>query len=514
MRNLKKVLSLVMALALVLSLGVTALAVTVNNEDGGEYTAYQIFKGKYDEKVGLYEIEWGAHIDQAKFLEALRAAKILPELEEEAEELSAAEVASALQNLSKENQTKLSQIAYDCKTGNGTPITDKTELAPGYYVLVETKDGGDKLVNQALLAFVGDEVNITTKVEAPSFDKQVEDTNDSTDDENVWGESSDHDIGDDVNFKLIAKMPSTLDGYETYWMIFHDKMDSTLKDPTNFTVTVNGTKYTSDQFAANGIEVKTTGFDDDCTFEVIIKDVLKLGAVASTEENPCYVTVDFTATLGDNAVIGQPGNKNTGKLEYDNNPNVTEPEPGNGSETPEDTVVVFTYEVDADKYDGDTGALLEGAGFTLYKWVDGAEAGYDPENPESDKNATGDATGAWVKVGDEITGTANFEFKGLDDGKYKLVETTVPTGYNQAADIEFEITADHDETTDGNYTLEVKAGETIMDGGKVTYDVDNFRGVTLPSTGGIGTTIFYVAGTILLVGAAILLVAKRRVTAE
>ena len=168
---------------------------------------------------------------------------------------------------------------------------------------------------------------------------------------------------------------------------------------------------------------------------------------------------------------------------------------------------MFTYDAIVNKVDGE-GEALEGAGFTLYKWV-------------ADENN-------WVAVGDEITGVTTFTFEGLDVGKYKLVETTVPNGYNKAADIIFYVEATYDDTKDpveltglvvkdedGN----VISGENLTftadkTEGEVETDVVNKAGIELPSTGGMGTTIFYIFGGALVVIAVVLLVTKKRMTTE
>ena len=197
-------------------------------------------------------------------------------------------------------------------------------------------------------------------------------------------------------------------------------------------------------------------------------------------------------------MIGSAGNPNQAKLEYSNNPY------GDGTgKTPWDKVIAFTYQLVANKVDKD-GAPVVGAGFTLYKWSN-----------EQDK---------YVAVGSEIKGVTTFNFKGIDAGKYKLVESTVPDGYTKAEDLVFTVVATYD-TED----LEPKFGTlTIKDGNKVisegegnvftvnlaagsfTTNVVNLTGTTLPSTGGMGTTVFYVVGGGLMAVAVVLLVTKKR----
>ena len=236
--------------------------------------------------------------------------------------------------------------------------------------------------------------------------------------------------------------------------------------------------------------------------------------------NSSVVTVEFTAVLNENANIGSLGNPNEVYLEYSNNPNKSEAgdnTPGTPDQpdqpdqpedehetgkTPNDVVIVFTYKVVVNKVDNE-GNDLPGAGFTLYK-----------KDAES---------GEYVELAAVEAGTATqFSFVGLDDGEYKLVETDTPQGYNSIEDIEFTVTAEHDILSD-NPALTSLSGEAVS--GEVTFtpvvsqgslstDVVNNKGTTLPETGGMGTSIFYILGSILAVAAVVLLVKKKRMGAE
>ncbi|MDD5945435.1 MAG: SpaA isopeptide-forming pilin-related protein, partial [Clostridia bacterium] len=192
------------------------------------------------------------------------------------------------------------------------------------------------------------------------------------------------------------------------------------------------------------------------------------------------------------------------KLEYSNNPyDSSSGKPNDTGKTPEDKVTVFTYKLVVNKVDGNKQAL-EGAGFTLYKY-------------DSDANN-------YAAVGDEIKGVTTFTFTGLDAGKYKLVETTVPDGYNQADDLEFTVEATYDTDSidpklkdlvvkdkDGNeISGSEKVFSIILGEGKVITDVVNNSGTELPSTGGMGTYMFYIIGGIMVAVAIVLIVSKKR----
>jgi fimbrial isopeptide formation D2 family protein/LPXTG-motif cell wall-anchored protein len=220
------------------------------------------------------------------------------------------------------------------------------------------------------------------------------------------------------------------------------------------------------------------------------------------------IKITYTATLTDDAVIGAPGNPNSYKVVYASDPNwtatpgpgeTTPPEPPT-SETPAKKNVVFTYKLIVNKVDDD-GNDLTGANFALYKWT-------DPANP-ADVNAAG-----WTIVGAEITATdiSAFEFNGLDDGIYKLVETKTPdASYNQIDPIMFEITATHNDT-DYSFVLDTDLPNSNVSGGEITVEVENNKGIVLPGTGGIGTTIFYIVGSLMVTGALVLFIVRKRMS--
>ena len=247
--------------------------------------------------------------------------------------------------------------------------------------------------------------------------------------------------------------------------------------------------------------------DGTTTLTVSIDDAK---AAPVSAGNKAVITVEYTATLNEEAVPGGAGNVNKATLEYSNDPNWD----GNGNPptgtTPEEVAVVFTLKTIVNKveknpnYDPNVEGSeefipLKGAGFTLYKK---------------------DVSGEYIQVGEEVKGEemTQFVFSGLDDGDYMLKETTTPVGYNTIEDIYFTITAEH--TVEGLTTLEgtnaengnVFTGE--LTAGSLTTNVENNKGATLPETGGIGTTIFYALGGLLTVGAVVLLVTKKRMSAD
>ena len=365
------------------------------------------------------------------------------------------------------------------KVSNGNEFND---VAQGYYLIAETEKGADPdTVSKVMLDTKGkNELTVETKEGTVDFEKKVKETNDTTGAISGWQDGADYDIGDAVPFQLKATLPNDFEDYTTYQLTFHDKQSSGLTFNRNSVVVKIGNTEVAEGYSV----VEKPGCDNDCTFHIIFNDLTE-----TTAENGSVITVEYTSTLNSGAVIGSVGNPNEARVEYTN-----------GSSTDEtvwDKVIVFRYDFVVNKVDGDENPLT-GADFTLYK-----------------QEGTSLVEVARKSVNDDGT---TFTFTGLDAGTYKLVETTVPAGYNKADDIEFTITAEY-EVSDPDpkfisLTTDVTSITDKNENGILVTDVENNAGVELPSTGGIGTTIFYAAGGILVVGAAVLLFAKKRTENE
>lgn len=490
MKHMKKLASFLLALVMVFSLATTAFAAdtTITAPAGSTrtYDVYQIFTGDLSGKV-LSNVKWGKNgtgtVGEAVPQDTLDAlAKV--------NSLSDTEKLAAISKYVNLNSEKFGTVS------DGSPLNAPT----GYYLIKDNGPVGDGEAYSLYVVQIVGPTTISPKVSTVTSEKKVDDKNDSntTQDEVKWEDSADYDIGDDVPFQLKATIAQDYDNYKVYKLTFHDKESAGLTfKPDTVVVKIDGTTVDSSKY-----EVVTTGLTDGDTFEVRFADLKSTAAKAGS-----VITVEYSSTLNDQAVLGSTGNPNTMHVTYSNNPN--DEQGGENGKTPDDTVIVFTYKVVANKvtknpdYDPEVEGSeqyipLKGAGFTLYK-----------------KNASGKyvAVGSEVK-GDEMT---TFEWKGLDDGDYKISETTTPAGYNTIADIEFTITAEHDVLPD-NPTLTSLSGGNKFTGevstGAVSADIENNAGSTLPETGGIGTTIFYVIGSILVLGAVVLLVTKKRMGAS
>lgn len=534
MKHVKKLASVLLAMVMVMAMTMTAFAegettpysITIKNStEGHTYEAYQIFTGDLSGGV-LSNIEWGSGISEAGQTALLSFGKG----NGEAAYASAAELAAALTknniaDFAKEAAKYLGTYSStDIVTAEGTYVI--SDLAAGYYLVKDADkslSGNDNDAYTSYILKVVKNETVTPKSDVPEMEKKVDDKNDSkTSEDNVnWQDSADYDIGDEVPFKLTGTVASNYDDYKTYYFAFHDvEEDGLTFNADSVKVYVDSTLITS------GYEVVTNN-TDGCSFEVIFKDLKNISIVNAESK----ITVEYTSTLNSNANIGSEGNKNKAHLEFSNNPN--EEQKGEGDEwekpgtgkTPDDVVIVFTYETIIDKVD-ENGTALEGAEFTLYK--------YDPTN----KNAltSGDYVGYVALTMVKAESGTEFSFTGLDDGKYVLVETTTPAGYNTIEPIEFTVTATHtvlqeeDEnktitlktltvtSDDAVFSANVEAGkvtklnntEKDVASGQIYTEVVNQSGSTLPETGGMGTTIFYVIGSILVLGAAVVMITRKR----
>ena len=507
MKHIKKLASLLLALVMVFALATTAFAeettysITINNSTAGHtYEAYQIFTGDLSGTT-LSNIKWGSSVSNAASLSD--AATVAEKLDTNYTGTDKMTVADLLEMI-----TLGTPAADSGETSNPYVISG---LAAGYY-LVKDKDGsltGDNDSYTEYIVKVVGNVTATPKSSVPTVEKKVADTNDSTGVTSGWQDSADYDIGDSVPFQLKATLADNVSSYTTYKVVFHDTLSKGLTYNNDAKVHIDGTE-------TNGFTVTATvNADGITTLTVSCDDVKALGA-----GNSSVITVEYTAKLNENAVLGSAGNPNEVYLEYSNNPNKSEEGNNETGETPKDVVIVFTYKTIINKVDSENRPLT-GAAFKLEKLIKGKDGAAD----------------TWTTVKEFAVDetTTSFTFSGLDDGQYKLTETKTPAGYNTIDPIYFVIEATHDETADaptlktlnayltdanGNKQTEMKGGESVninlgtvdLTAGSITTTVVNKSGSELPSTGGIGTTIFYVLGGVLVLAAVVLLVTKKRMS--
>ena len=516
---MRKLLSLLLALAMVFSLAVTAFAdeatgeteapaettytITIPAGDAHNYEIYQIFTGDLHGGV-LSNIKWGANGIG------------------ETEALVDEDTLDAVMAASGSNAEKLDVILnyvnlntpFETVTGSATEDV-KVQVAPGYYLLKDASLPSEDDAYTTFIVLVVKDVEISRKAAKPGIDKQVWDEADDAETAGQnWGETADHELNETFQFKLIATLTGDKDyaDYDTYKLVFHDSMSAGITFESIAQVLVNGTEI-------SGYTYTATAGQAGGSWTLTIADLKQFDADLT---DGCVVEVIYNAHLNNDAVIGNiDENLNDVYLEYSNNPNWdltwgTDGKDNDGDgekdekdekeeptgKTEKDTVWVFTYEVKVNKVDGaDTTKKLPGAEF---KMKNAAGNWLVVENGKV-KTWDTDESKASVLKSDE---NGVFSVIGLDHGTYYLVETKAPEGYN-LLDKPFEVTISAVHQEDTVITASTSFGEGV-EGDIVEVTVTNKAGIVLPETGGMGTTMIYILGAVMVLGAGVLLVTKRR----
>ena len=398
----------------------------------------------------------------------------------------------------------------------------------GYYLIVQTTAANDagKTMSAVIVNTAGQAgVTVSPKKDTVTVSKKVQENMDGVNNpasEDNWGTAADYNIGDYVKFQLTGSLPTDYADYTSYEYTFHDTADQglTFVNDTTHPVKVyavnDNNKVELKQDTLTGYQVLTSDINGE-TFNVKFADLKK--AQAEKTEGTVNITsstqivVEYYAQLNENAVLGSNGNQNKVYLQFSNN------KYGEGTgKTEEHKVTVFTFKLEVTKYgktDSDKEAL-NGAGFTLYKAT--------KVNP---------ADSDYAKVGDEVQHTNGnvFDFTGLDSGYYKIVETTTPKGYNTIDPITFTVTAAYNSADEpgtltdltvtdvkvggvasAEQTFTVNRGTGEAGTAQIKTDVVDIPGSKLPSTGGMGTVLLYVAGiaVFVLAGATLVMALRRR----
>lgn len=475
------------------------------DKEGHTYKVYQLFTGDVStngnaEKV-ITNIVWGLNgkgvlgtLVKEAVIEHLQEISVAPETERSA----------AIQKYLNEESAPVATL----KNGQS-----KSDLLPGYYVIVDETDNNNSHTASILLAeLTGGQMDIKPKDGEVSFTKKVKDTDDTKGEMSGWEDSADYDFGDFVPFQLKATLPDNFDHFKTYKMVFHDSYSADAfeaPDMDSIHVFVNGIEVAPDGYAVNTqAETSSAGNEILHAFTLTIenlKSVKDKGGKEIKLDKHSTITVEYAAQLKNTADIGDTKkNRNVARLEFSNNP---EKEDSTGF-TPEDTVRVFSFELKVTKLNSEEQPLT-GAEFTLYKTVKNGNG--EPEYIKV-KESAGDlnADGSLSNV---------FTFKGLDAGEYHIRETKVPEGYAPIDSITFVITAEHESAADDPSLTSfdvaaVKKDDFGVGNGTVSTTILNFKQGSLPSTGGMGTTLLYGAGAVLVAGAGIALVTKKRMSKE
>lgn len=517
-----------------------------SNLNGHAYTAYQILSGTQATSGGaLGDAAWGSGINGAAFLEALKADTTIGKYFTNVTDAKGfAEALSNTANFPHDgaNTRLVAKIAMKNTKGTGTALAagSSTQLDKGYYLIVDSTTDGQTVYNPAVLAITSN-IEIEDKTDVPTLEKKVQENKKDATGDTAYGSKfndvADYNIGDEVPFHLIGSVPD-MSQYETYTYKFTDTFDkgfdavdtSNVKVylsndkkldlegesvDTDITSYFSGTNGSIQYTAATEAQGETAG--TKATLTVSTKDLKK--AATYSKEQPQYVIVSYTAKLNANAKIGLPGNVNEAYLTYSNKPDQSGTGDNNTNDTPHDKVIVFTYGLDVTKVDSkDDNTKLKDAEFKLYRGTDTKEY----VNVDANNKVTGWTTteneGSVLKSDAE----GNFKVTGLDDGTYTLVETKAPAGYNLPADgfsVTLKATTANNQTWNGTANtaltdLAVKVDQTDGTGsvgtGLGAITIKNTQGSSLPSTGGMGTVLLYVAGIAVFVLAGVTLVMALR----
>lgn len=543
-KAIKKLLAALLAVAMVCAMAIPAFAFESweTKEDlnkNHDYIAFQIFKGVISSKdnPALSGVTWGSHITNPDdFLKKLKDAPIIGaqfHSIDATDATDAATVQKVLAVISKWHDSDDDSIAFArfvCHylySNGAAPDSDIvggnssiTIPEAGYYLIVDTINfsNGDYyhaynsflLVNVPQAVQTSYNVTINHKVVKPTVEKKVYDNFDNQDGTSTgdFGSSADHAINEKFQFQLIAKLPAgrdegrAYDYYDKYTVCFNDTLSEgiTYDGLDSVVIESNGTPYdiTND---SSKYDIDISNLKSQNSFVVKIHDVKN--CVANLNDG-ATITVTYTAHLNDKAYVniagGSTSNINKVYLTYSNNPK----DESSIGKTPESTpVYVYTYQLNNTKYhdDDNPNNVLAGAGFRLYS----DEACHDEDeiklkmNDDDTYSRDFSTEGKGVEM---ISGQdGQFNVKGLDAGTYYLKETKTPDGYSACKVIPVTIKADHSRNDQVN-----------LEGSNLTNDIVNIKagGITLPSTGGIGTTLFYVVGGGLMVAAIVLLVTKKR----
>lgn len=498
-KAIKKLLAALLAVAMLCAMAVPAFAasssndgkITINNAVSGQtYTIYRILELEYDQTNNAYRYTaveaWNTFINtRSSDLKVDNATGTVTWVNSDKNNNS-----SAIQNFADAAGKWASDntIANDgFKTASGSTVTF-TDLPLGWYLVVSS------LSNGAICSIgtTDKEVTINEKNGAPTVDKEV--LEDST---NTYGKGNDADVGDTVTFRATIKVT---DGDPKNYVL-HDKMSDglTFKGITSVTRTNAGTS-TSDTLNENTHYTLKQGagvtVDPNCTFELAFKEnVLKPNDV---------VVVEYTAVINEKAVIGSTGNPNEATLEYKD-----------GTRGTSSSTKTYTWKIDIYKYFQDSAGTkkpLKDATFVLYR----QNSSNTPEYAKisADKIEWGTEKEQATPLTSDKEG--KIAISRLDADTYYLEETKAPTGYNPlTSPIEIKIEHSTMNETSASATITYKQQGTEDSATNITstenrVEVENKTGTTLPSTGGMGTTLFYVVGGGLMVAAIVLLVTKKR----
>ena len=535
-RSFNVFLTCVLAFTMAFAMGLTASAadytITINKPTGDidrTYEAYQIFRGNLDGST-LSDIEWGTGIDGAAFL---------TELQKNAPFTSCTDAKTVAEKLADFTDDSDEAVAFAklagkfLTTATASSSTGQITVPAGYYLLKDVTTVTDDALSLNILKVVKD-VTVNPKADHPTVDKKI------GTDITTGVAANEATIGDKVPFVIASKVPQ-MQGYTKYFFVLNDSMTAGLTYNKDVAIKIGTTTLAADAY--------DVVYDDTAnTMKIVIKNFIQYKSEAGKD-----IVVTYSATLNEKADLTQAGNKNTVKLTYSNNPNVdykgdNEPDTTDPvGETPEHVTVTYSTKLQLTKVDGaDHNVKLEGVEFqitgtsiktavskgeyfkqdaagTYYQLKDGTFTETVPTTETESKYVSTSVKYAKVtdtaeqtkmqKVTASGTTDANglITFEGLGAGTYYITELKTKSGYNLlTAPITVTITA-APSATGCSWTVSTNA---TFEDDMVKLTVENNKGSVLPITGGIGTTIFYVIGGLLVCGAVVMAITKKKLSVE
>lgn len=532
-------LTCVLAFTMAFAMGLTASAadytITINKPTGDidrTYEAYQIFRGNLDGST-LSDIEWGTGIDGAAFL---------TELQKNAAYTSCKDAKTVAEKLASFTDDSNEAVAFAklagkfLTTATASSSTGQITVPAGYYLLKDVTTATHDALSLNILKVVKD-VTVNPKADHPTVDKKI------GTDITTGAAANEATIGDKVPFVIASKVPQ-MQGYTKYFFVLNDSMTAGLTYNKDVAIKIGATTLAADAY--------DVVYDDTAnTMKIVIKNFIQYKSEAGKD-----IVVTYSATLNEKADLTQAGNKNTVKLTYSNNPNVdykgdNEPDTTDPvGETPEHVTVTYSTTLQLTKVDGkDNNVKLEGVEFQItgtsiktavsngdYFKQDAAGTYYQLKDGTFTETAPTAETGSkyvstsvkYAKVTDateqtkmqKVTarGTTNangvITFEGLGAGTYYITELKAKSGYNLlTAPITVVITATPG-TTSCTWTATMNGADATFADNMVKLTVENNKGSVLPITGGIGTTIFYVIGGLLVCGAVVMAITKKKLSVE
>ena len=522
MKKLFASLLAVMMLASMLVLPASAAGeytITINGTAANhEYQAYQIFSGNLSSDGRLGDIAWGSGVNGSNLLAALKADPFFGDdaanLFSSCTDAYSVSLVVAAWSPDSANLDRFAEVVGEnLNTLAGTSSASGTTytiagLNAGYYIIKDSNDAPEQDTGDAYTKYiirVVRNVEVSPKGSVPTVSKTVHTAKDGT-----FREYEDVAMTYSVWFKLEGTIPTNYIDYAQYSYKFVDTLPSGL---TYVTDSVIAYILHADDTTADIDPAKYTAVLTGQTLTVDFGNVkTSLPALLASDK----IVVKYSATLdGDAPVIGGTGNVNSVYLLYSNDPNqsANDPNPSLGK-TATDTASVYTFRLDVTKVDGiDTTKVLPNAQFRLYRNESDTVRRY------AKVDATGMLEASVYDVNDASTLTTDAQGKfsviGLDAGIFYLEEIKAPDGYNTMKDpVRVTITPEYVSNVLSSLKSDVDGvpGTGYADTGIVPVLVKNNASATLPSTGGMGTTLFYVVGVVLMLGAAAVIIAKKRQT--